>query len=75
MHQVIIVYEHCCEVRRETFQPMEIVRYKLIIVVIIIPAYCGSTYTILVQTQGKKCSLPQRASMLRMRQETTDGHR
>lgn len=69
------VYEHCCKVRRETFEPKEIVRYNLIIVVIIIPAYCGSTYTILVQMQGIKCSLPQRASKLRMRQETTDGHR
>lgn len=75
LHQVIIVYEHCCEVRRETFQPKETLRYNPIIVVIFIPAYCGSTYTMLVQTQGKKCSLPQRASKLRMRQETTDGHR
>lgn len=75
MHQVIIVYEHCCEVRRETFQPKEIVRNNLIIVVIISSAYCSRTYTILVQMQGKKCSLPQRASKLRMRQETTDGHK
>lgn len=75
MHQVIIVYEHCCEVRRETFQPKEILRYNLIIVVIFIPAYCGSTYTVLVQTQGKTCSLPQRASKLGIGKETTDGHR
>lgn len=59
MHQVIIVYEHCCEVRRETFQPKEILRYNLIIVVIFIPAYCGGTYTMLVETQGKKCSCPK----------------
>lgn len=51
LHQVII---HCCEVRRETFQPREIVRYNLSIVVIIISACCGSTYTVLVQTQSKK---------------------
>lgn len=75
MHQVIIVYEHCCEVRRETFQPKEILRYNLIIVVIFIPASCRSTYTMLVQTQGKKCSLPQRPSKVRMRQKKTDGQR
>lgn len=75
MYQVIIFYEHCCEVRRETFQPKEVGRYNLIIAFVIIPAYCGSTYTVLRQTQGKKCSLPQRASTLIMRQETTDGHR
>lgn len=75
MHEVIIVWEPCCEVRRETFKSKELVRHNLIIFVIIIPACCGSTYTVQDQTQGKKCSLPQRASKLIMRQETTDGHR
>lgn len=41
------------------FQPKEILRYNLIIVVIFIPAYCGNTYIMLVQTGQKMLPVPK----------------